>query len=286
MWAPAPASSRSQRRRCGRMRAVWPSTPTPRRSPARARIWRATTSWVGSRPATARSATSRVGSRSCWPTSPQRSCSKSWFRWPRGWRRAAWPCCRACCGTLRTPWRRASRRRGCASCACSTAVNGARRSSSGPVSGMARLYVPAERLDASELEVAGPEHHYLCRVLRLRPGDPVVLFDGQGHERDAQLIRVGPRAARLRLSGRREVALPSGPALTLLVGLAKGDKMDFIVQKATELGVARIVPVLTERSVIRPSERTRVAARQARWNKIAREAARQCGRADVPAIAP
>ncbi|HJZ84760.1 MAG TPA: 16S rRNA (uracil(1498)-N(3))-methyltransferase [Polyangia bacterium] len=151
---------------------------------------------------------------------------------------------------------------------------------------MARLYVPAERLDASELEVAGPEHHYLCRVLRLRPGDPVVLFDGQGHERDAQLIRVGPRSATLRLSGRREVALPSGPALTLLVGLAKGDKMDFIVQKATELGVARIVPVLTERSVIRPGERTRVAARQARWNKIAREAARQCGRADVPAIAP
>jgi 16S rRNA (uracil1498-N3)-methyltransferase len=142
-----------------------------------------------------------------------------------------------------------------------------------------RLFVPPERLGGGRVIIAGDEHRHLARVLRAQPGTSVTLFDGAGVEVDAHVLRVGRDETELELGARRQLVAAVAP-LTLLTAVPRGGRMDLLVQKTCELGVARIVPVTTERSVVRPEP-----GRAARWEKIAREAARQCGRADVPAVA-
>jgi 16S rRNA (uracil1498-N3)-methyltransferase len=143
-----------------------------------------------------------------------------------------------------------------------------------------RLYVPGERLGGTRLTITGPEHRHLGRVLRGRPGDPVTLFDGAGGEVEARVARVGRAETELDLGARRATVVSAAP-VTLLTAIPRGARMDFLVQKTAELGVARLIPIVTARSVTRPDAE---AGRRTRWEKIAREAARQCGRADVPAI--
>jgi 16S rRNA (uracil1498-N3)-methyltransferase len=143
-----------------------------------------------------------------------------------------------------------------------------------------RLFVPGERLGGQRLTLTGPDHQHVGRVLRARPGDILTLFDGAGREVEAEVVRVAREETELSLGARRQVTGPA-VALTLLCAVPRGSRMDFLVQKTAELGVARIVPVVTERSVARPDAE---AGRRARWEKIAREAARQSGRADVPVV--
>jgi 16S rRNA (uracil1498-N3)-methyltransferase len=144
-----------------------------------------------------------------------------------------------------------------------------------------RLFLPPERLGTQRLILDGDEHRHLGRVLRARTGDKVVIFDGRGNEFDAEVVATGRETTELALGARRD-ALPATIRLTLLQSVARGERMDWIVQKTCELGVARIVPVLTSRVVARPAGSP---TRRARWEKIAREAARQSGRADVPDVA-
>jgi 16S rRNA (uracil1498-N3)-methyltransferase len=143
-----------------------------------------------------------------------------------------------------------------------------------------RLYVPVDRLGGRRLTLTGPEHRHLGRVLRARPGDLVTLFDGAGGEVEARVVEVDRAQTELELGARRSAAVPGAP-VTLLCAIPRGPRMDFLVQKTAELGVCRLVPLITARSVARPGAE---AGRRSRWEKIAREAARQCGRADVPAI--
>jgi 16S rRNA (uracil1498-N3)-methyltransferase len=144
-----------------------------------------------------------------------------------------------------------------------------------------RLYAP--QLAEGFLAIAGADHHYLVHVLRAIAGEEVVLFDGRGGEASARIERIGEQSLVLAVAAPTRAPAPR-LELTLLVSLLKGEKMDLVVQKATELGAARIVPLRAERSVVRLLE-GRAGARVARWEKIAREAARQCGRADAPDIA-
>jgi len=147
-----------------------------------------------------------------------------------------------------------------------------------------RLFVPAKKWIGALAVVEGEPHRHLARVLRARPGDKVTLFDGRGGEADAEVLAIERDQTTLSLGARRQVAAPAGPRVVLLQSLARGEKMDFIVQKTTELGVHEIVPIAAGRSVARLPG-AEAAPRRARWEKIAQEAARQCGRADVPAIA-
>ena len=152
-----------------------------------------------------------------------------------------------------------------------------------------RLFVPPARMRERPIIVGGDEHHHLARVLRARPGDEITLFDGAGAEVRARVVRVGRTETELAADETLSQAVddaaadvpPAGAPLVLLTAVPRGGRMDFLVQKCSELGVARIVPVITARSVARPEP-----DRRARWEKIAREAARQCGRADVPAVDP
>ena len=117
-------------------------------------------------------------------------------------------------------------------------------------------------------------------MLRAQPGDTVTLFDGVGNEVEARITRVGRTDTELLLgAASARSGAPREPLLVLLTAVPRGARMDLLVEKTCELGVSRIVPVLTERSVVRPD-----ATRRGRWEKIAREAARQCGRADVPDV--
>ena len=121
------------------------------------------------------------------------------------------------------------------------------------------------------------------QVLRLQPGDAVTLFDGSGGEWSAQVAAMEKRGAQVDVleHSMRECELPV--AVTLAVGVPTNDRMDALVEKATELGVTAIVPLLTERSVLRLSTE-RAERRQAHWRAIAIAACEQCGRNRVPAV--
>lgn len=126
------------------------------------------------------------------------------------------------------------------------------------------------------------ELHHLRDVLRLRAGDPVECFDGAGREYAGTIAQVLKRSVRVAID--RERAAPSEPLMTwLLPALVKGDRFDWLVQKATELGVARISPIVTRHGTVRVApEQGR--AKGARWRRIAQEAAKQCGRSRLPVI--
>lgn len=134
--------------------------------------------------------------------------------------------------------------------------------------------------------VALPEQAagHLVRVLRLADGDACVLFNGDGHDHDARLLECGKRGARAEIIARREIANESPLAITLLQGIARGEKMDLILQKATELGVAAIVPVHSERSEVR-LEGARAEKRLAHWRGVVVSSCEQSGRARVPDVA-
>jgi 16S rRNA (uracil1498-N3)-methyltransferase len=143
-----------------------------------------------------------------------------------------------------------------------------------------RFFVPAACIRDGWVEFEPAQAHQLARVLRLHPGDHVSVFDGTGREVVAALERSSPRLATARIL--REVEAPPaiGFAITLAQVIPRGAAMDLILAKATELGVARVVPLVAEQSVRKAS------AHSPRWARIVRESAEQCGRRDLPEIAP
>lgn len=129
------------------------------------------------------------------------------------------------------------------------------------------------------------EAQHMRGVLRLKPGDEVFVFDGLGHEYRCRIEMLRRDNATLAGCERVEPKSPESPLeLTLAVALLKGEKFDLVVQKATELGVARIVPVMTKLSDIRLRDSKDAERRTTRWRRIAMEAAKQSGRARVPVI--
>ncbi len=147
-----------------------------------------------------------------------------------------------------------------------------------------RIYHSPVPEGQSDIELAEDTARYLKSVLRLGPGDAVHLFDGTGWEYRGVIERFEGRGGAVRIVSRERVPVEFPVRITLAQALPKGDKMEFIVQKATELGAARIVPFLSSRTIPKRTEE-RAARRLERWRRIAAEAAEQCGRADVPEIA-
>jgi 16S rRNA (uracil1498-N3)-methyltransferase len=122
-------------------------------------------------------------------------------------------------------------------------------------------------------------------ALRLREGDAIALFNGAGGEHAATLARVAKNQCVAKIGERRDVERESTLQITLALGISAGDRMDFAVQKATELGVVRIVPLETERAVVRLAA-PRAERRLAHWRAVAVAACEQCGRNRVPELAP
>jgi 16S rRNA (uracil1498-N3)-methyltransferase len=143
-----------------------------------------------------------------------------------------------------------------------------------------RLFVPREHISSGRAQLTAADVHYLRDVLRLAPGAALEVFDGEGGSYLAELTE-GPGL--LLTLGARRAAGGTRPNVYLGFALARGERCDLVVQKATELGVAGLSPVEAARSVVR-LDRERAEERARRWRRIATEAARQCGRADVPVV--
>ncbi len=124
---------------------------------------------------------------------------------------------------------------------------------------------------------------HLVRVLRLREGDACVLFNGDGHDHDARLTSAGKRGASAEIVATRAVDVESPLRIVLLQGIARGEKMDWILQKATELGVAGFVPVSSDRSEVK-LDAERAGKRHAHWRSVVVSACEQSWRARVPEI--
>jgi len=148
-----------------------------------------------------------------------------------------------------------------------------------------RFYVPQALLPGTALALPEETARQISRVLRLRPGDWVTLFAGDGSEVPATIEVVRGNAVTVRLGqpipGRR---LPL-PPITLAPSLLKQDRIELVVEKATELGVERIVPLVAQRCVVTVSPEA-IRRRLERWRRVAIEAAEQCGRASLPVIEP
>jgi 16S rRNA (uracil1498-N3)-methyltransferase len=148
-----------------------------------------------------------------------------------------------------------------------------------------RIYVDGEICAGQELLLPAEPSAHLLRVLRLRPGSDLTLFNGRGGEFAATLADAARSRARLAVGAHRAIERESPLALTLLQGIARGERMDQIVQKATELGVRRIVPLACEFSVVR-LDAARLEQRLAHWRAVAIAACEQCGRNRLPQVDP
>ena len=148
---------------------------------------------------------------------------------------------------------------------------------------MHRFHVPDLGTD-NHLWLEGPEAEHLSRVLRIRVGQQVAVFDGSGTECVAVVERVERHRAKLAILSRQAVDRDPRLAVTLAVSIVKAKAMDLLVEKCAELGVREIVPIETSRSV--PKVAQREAAHVARWERAALEASKQCRRNTVTRIAP
>ena len=146
-----------------------------------------------------------------------------------------------------------------------------------------RLHIDQALTVGAELPLPAQAGEHAVRVLRLAAGDPLTLFNGDGCDYAATIVAVSKREVSVRIDAKLALANESPLTLTLAQGVARGDKMDLIVQKATELGVARIVPLLTERSEVK-LDAARSEKRLSHWRAVAASACEQCGRARVPEI--
>jgi 16S rRNA (uracil1498-N3)-methyltransferase len=148
-----------------------------------------------------------------------------------------------------------------------------------------RFHAPPHAFTQQTVTLAADEARHLRDVLRLKPGDEVYVFDGNGHEFRSTVSNVRRDVAELRIDAEVEPAMPeSHLQLNLGVALLKGEKFDLVVQKATELGVTKITPLITRYADIHLRDARDATKRVARWQRIALEAAKQSGRAFVPEI--
>ena len=143
---------------------------------------------------------------------------------------------------------------------------------------MIRLFLPPEALTSKEISITGDDARHLALVLRAEAGDPVTILDGRGYSYECRLLTVHKKEVRAEIIAQAPYSAESPVSITLAQGIPKGSKIDLILQKATELGVNRIIPLKSERSQVRST------GKADRWRKIARSASQQSGREKIPEI--
>lgn len=146
-----------------------------------------------------------------------------------------------------------------------------------------RLHIAGPYGANSVLDLAADKARYLGRVLRLRVGDNLSVFDGEGSEFAATITAIGKSSATLRIDDEIAVRTESPLRVHLVQGISRGERMDFVVQKATELGVKRLTPVLTDFGVVK-LDAMRAGKRHEHWQKVATSACEQSGRVRLPLI--
>lgn len=148
---------------------------------------------------------------------------------------------------------------------------------------LTRVHVPGPLAAGSRRILEGDAANHILRVLRLRPGDPLTLFDGSGAEHAARIEEFRKSAVTVTVGDPSSPQRESPLRLTLAQGISRGERMDWVVQKSTELGVARIVPIQTERTVVKLDSQ-QSARKLHHWQAIAIAACEQCGRNTLPEV--
>jgi len=146
-----------------------------------------------------------------------------------------------------------------------------------------RFFVPKEAVRGKSILITGKEAHHILDVMRLGSLDKIVAFDGSGKEYVGFIKDTKPGIVSVEIVETRTPSGPQGSKITLIQALPKKEKMDYIVEKSTELGVHSIIPVTTERTIPKWNA-SKSAAHVERWAKIVKEASKQCGRVDIPTV--
>lgn len=149
---------------------------------------------------------------------------------------------------------------------------------------MQRYFIPPGQLTEYEAVVTGDDAHHIANVMRARVGDKLILSNGIGREVLAEIAELGKNRVAARVVETLPMAAEPAVNVTIAQSLPKGDKMETVIQKGTEIGAVRFLPFLSERTVVQYDER-KEAKRLDRWRKIAKEAAEQAHRNRVPAVA-
>lgn len=149
---------------------------------------------------------------------------------------------------------------------------------------MHRFFVELEQIRGASINILGNDAHHIVNVLRFSPGDPVVVCDGEGYEYEGEIGECSKEKVTVKVRVVKKSLAEPPISVILAQGLPKkAESLELVIQKATELGVSRLVPLITERTVARPKD-NKLDGRWLRWNRIALEAAKQSQRAKVPVV--
>lgn len=151
---------------------------------------------------------------------------------------------------------------------------------------MHRFYVDKDQIKGNDIEIIGQDVNHIKNVLRMKSADEIIICDGQGKDYYCIINRVCDDLVIASVNSIRDTGTELPVRITLFQGLPKSDKMELIIQKAVELGVYEIVPVMMARSVVKYSDNKKEAKKQQRWQAIAESAAKQSGRGIIPSILP
>lgn len=144
---------------------------------------------------------------------------------------------------------------------------------------MPRIIIPSlTPSEQKKFTISGKDVHYLINVLRIRQSDELYILDGKGNLYRAEIISINKKKIAVKINNIEKVNTESPLQLILVQSILKGEKTDFVIQKATELGVKEIYPVISSRTIVRKTEKHK------RWLRIAEEAVKQCGRTEIPVI--
>lgn len=149
-----------------------------------------------------------------------------------------------------------------------------------------KFFVEKDSIADGAAAIVGSDAAHIVKVLRLTSGDKIVLCDGEGTDYETEITQTDKNAVCVRVLRSYPCETEPKTEITLFQGIPKASKMEYIIQKCTELGVARIVPVMTKRTVVRLADGRDEAKKLDRWNKIAAEAVKQCGRGRIPRVDP
>jgi 16S rRNA (uracil1498-N3)-methyltransferase len=148
---------------------------------------------------------------------------------------------------------------------------------------MNRIFVEGPLKSGAQVALPSAGGYHVARVLRMREGAPLRVFDGNGSEFQAEIVRVEGDAVTVELSTQSNTAAESPLRINLIQGISRGERMDWTLQKATELGVSAIAPVMTSRSVVRLDSK-QIEKKHAHWRAIVIGACEQCGRSRLPTV--
>lgn len=150
---------------------------------------------------------------------------------------------------------------------------------------MSRFFAKPEDIKGNLASISGDEAHHILDVMRLKKGDSITAFDGEGREYEGIIRDTEKKKVTIEIKNTRKVVEDGKVKITLAQSISKGDKTDFIIEKAVELGASEIIPLITERTIVRFDSR-KEAAKNKRWSNIALSASKQCGRLKIPQVHP